>query len=160
MTSFRWLTVAAAERNCKLNCFFPNFSSDRFIKHYKIQPSNTCNCIFISFTVHRIIMVYNSCFAVCNFSFYTVCTRDTHPHSPKYRVVARGRGSGAWHPHLKSVPPYFTFDSPVAAFAAYIQYCISKMRPLHLVFGPPAAKSWRRACLSSRIKLCKPCELY
>jgi len=30
------------------------------------------------------------------------------------------------------------------AVAAYIQYCIYKMFPL-VIFGSPAAKSWRRA---------------
>jgi len=45
--------------------------------------------------------------------------------------------------------PHFTFGPPVAA---YIRHCILKCsRPfwfltLFLVFGPPAAKSWRRAC--------------
>jgi len=53
----------------------------------------------------------------------------------------RQRGaSGARPPHLKSVPPHFTFGPPVAA---YIQYCILKIWspsvfwPLLLVFGPP-----------------------
>jgi len=41
--------------------------------------------------------------------------------------------SGVRPPHLKSVPPYFMFGSPVAA---YIQYCIFKMWPPLLVFGP------------------------
>jgi len=39
------------------------------INHWKIQPSDTCNCSFICFVVQRIIMLYNSCFAVCNFLF-------------------------------------------------------------------------------------------
>jgi len=45
--------------------------------------------------------------------------------------------------------PHLTFGPPVAA---YIQYCIFKIWPpfwfwpLFLVFGPPATKSWRRAC--------------
>jgi len=59
-------------------------------------------------------------------------------------------GSGALPPHLKSVPPHFTFSLLVAT---YIQYCILKMWLPLLVFGPsfwllapPAAKSWRRAC--------------
>ena len=66
-----------------------------------------------------------------------------------HRVVASGGGSVARAPHLKSVPPHFTFGQLVAA---YIQYCILKMWPpsgfwpLLLVFGPLAAKSWRRAC--------------
>jgi len=57
-------------------------------------------------------------------------------------------GSGARPLHLKSV--HFTFGPPVAA---YIQYCIKNVPPLSgfwpllLVFGPPAAKSWRQACL-------------
>ena len=73
------------------------------------------------------------------------------------RAVASGGGSGARLPHLKSVPPHFTFGPPVAA---YIQYCILRMcppsgsLPLHLVFGPPAAKSWRRAWLE-----CILCQL-
>ena len=55
----------------------------------------------------------------------------------------RQRG-GQWcpAPRVKSVPPHVTFGPPVAA---YIQYCILKMWPTLLVFGPPAAKSWRRA---------------
>jgi len=40
------------------------------------------------------------------------------------------------------MPPHFTFGPPVAA---YIQYCIFKMCP------PPAAKSWRRACLTDNL---------
>jgi len=41
----------------------------------------------------------------------------------RHRAVASG---GKWcrAPHLKSVPPHFTFDLPVVA---YIQYCILKM---------------------------------
>jgi len=34
---------------------------------------------------------------------------------------------------LKSVPPHFTFGPPVAA---YVQYCILKMWPPLLDFGP------------------------
>ena len=37
-------------------------------------------------------------------------------------------------PHLKSVPPHFTFGPPVAA---YIQYCILKMCPPPSGFWPP-----------------------
>jgi len=36
---------------------------------WKIQPSNICNCIFVSFVVHRILMLCKNCFAVCNFLF-------------------------------------------------------------------------------------------
>jgi len=59
--------------------------------------------------------------------------------------------------------PHLTFGPPVAA---YIQYCMSKLWPPLLVFGPsfwflapPAAKSWRRAWLlvdtKSKIPLLK-----
>ena len=66
----------------------------------------------------------------------------------------RQRGSsGARPPHLKSVPPYFTFGPLVAP---YIQYSVLKMWPPLLVFGPSiwfltnsAAKSWRRTWLHS-----------
>ena len=61
-------------------------------------------------------------------------------------AVASGKASGARPPHLKSVPPHFTFGPPVAA---YIQYCILKMWPPLLVFGPPSAISCRRACICS-----------
>ena len=61
-----------------------------------------------------------------------------------------GGGSDVRLPHLKSVPPHFTFGPLVAA---YTQYSILKMWPPLLVFGPSfwflallAAKSWRRAC--------------
>ena len=59
---------------------------------------------------------------------------------------------GQWcpAPHLKSVPPHFTFGSPVAT---YIQYCILKMFPPLLVVAP-AAKSWRRAWLRVPAELC------
>ena len=40
------------------------------------------------------------------------------------RAVASGGGRGARPPHLKLVPPHFTFGPPVAT---YIQYCILKM---------------------------------
>jgi len=42
---------------------------------------------------------------------------------------------GQWcpAPHFKSVPPHFTFGSPVAA---YIQYCILKMRPPFWFLAP------------------------
>ena len=53
-------------------------------------------------------------------------TRPTGP-SPAGGSVVPGP------PHLKSVPPNFTFGPPVAA---YIQYCIFKMWPPLLVFGP------------------------
>ena len=60
---------------------------------------------------------------------------------PKYLGVTLDRqgclqrvASGAWHPHLKSVPPDFTFGSSVAAF---IKYCILKNVPPLLVFGRP-----------------------
>ena len=65
------------------------------------------------------------------------------------RAVASGGASGARPPHLKSVHPHFTFGP---LFAAYIQYSILKTCPpsgfwlLLVVFAPPAAKSWRRAC--------------
>jgi len=44
---------------------------------------------------------------------------------------------GQWcpAPHLKSLPPYFTFGPPVAA---YIQYYILKMRPHFCFFAPPS----------------------
>jgi len=42
--------------------------------------------------------------------------------------------SGAWAPHLKSVPLHFTFGPPVAA---YIQYCILNMCPPFWFLSPP-----------------------
>jgi len=51
----------------------------------------------------------------------------------RFRAVASGGESGARPPYLKSVPPHFTFGPPVAA---YIQYCILKIWPHLLVFGP------------------------
>ena len=70
------------------------------------------------------------------------------------RAVGSGGASGDRPPHLKSVPPHFMFGPPVAA---YIQYCILKMCPPLLVFGPsvcflalPAAKFWRRAWMQVR----------
>ena len=50
------------------------------------------------------------------------------------RVVASEWASGARLPHLKSVPPHFTFGPLVAA---YIQYSNLKMCPPLLGFGPP-----------------------
>jgi len=59
--------------SCKLNFYFPNFSSDKFISPWKIKPSTICYCIFISFVDNRILMqcrlIADSCFAVCNFLF-------------------------------------------------------------------------------------------
>ena len=50
------------------------------------------------------------------------------------------------------------FGPPVAA---YIQYCILKMSPSLLIFGPsfsflppPAATSWRRACKRRHVEPC------
>jgi len=37
----------ASRRSCKLNFYFPNLSSERFINYWKNQPSSTC--IFIIF---------------------------------------------------------------------------------------------------------------
>jgi len=72
-----------------------------------------------------------------------------------HRTVARGV-SGAWPPHFKSVPLHFTFDPPVAAYIPTLYFKNvappSGFWPLFLVFGPPAAKSWRRACC------CSDCE--
>ena len=53
-------------------------------------------------------------------------------------------------PHLKSVPPHFTFAPLVVA---YIQYSILKMCP------HPAAKSWRRAWskVAARLRLDMRC---
>ena len=73
---------------------------------------------------------------------------------PRYMVV--GRAVASVRPLVPGPPfeigvPHLTFGSPVAA---YIPYCISKMWPPLLVFGPsfwflapPAAKSWRPAWL-------------
>ena len=79
---------------CKLNCyFFVNFNTDRFINNGKTQPSNTCICIFI-FLVHHITMLYNSCFAVCNFLHsFIVCTSVTTQHQPN-PVCKRAEGAG------------------------------------------------------------------
>jgi len=56
------------------------------------------------------------------------------PNGTASRDVASGGASGVQPPHLKYVPPHFTFG-PLAA--AYIQYSIFKMWPPLLVFGPP-----------------------
>jgi len=64
-------------------------------------------------------------------------------------VVASGGASGARPPHLRSVPPHFTFGPPVAT---YIQYCILKMWPPLLVFDPsfwflaPPSSFWLLCC--------------
>jgi len=49
--------------------FFLCFSRNRFINNWKSQSFNSCNCIFISFVVHGIIMLYTSCFGLCNLLF-------------------------------------------------------------------------------------------
>ena len=70
---------------------------------------------------------------------------------PLYGSQGRHQQEGQWcpAPPFKIGAPHFTFGSPVAA---YIQYCILKMGPSLLVFGPsfwvlalPAATSWRWA---------------
>jgi len=58
------------------------------------------------------------------------------------RAVASGE-SVVPGPPFEIGTPHFTFGPPVAA---YIQYSILEMWPPLLVFGPPAAKLWRRAC--------------
>jgi len=67
-------------------------------------------------------------------------------------------------PHLKSVPPNFTFGPLVAA---YIQYIICLNIPPLLVFGPsfwfsapPAAVSWRRAWLQPLGWHCAECAVH
>ena len=60
-------------------------------------------------------------------------------------MQGRRQWGGQWcpAPHLKFVPPHFTFGPLVAA---YIQYSILKMCPPTSGFwSPPAAKSWWRA---------------
>jgi len=50
-------------------------------------------------------------------------------------AVTIGGASGARPPHLKSVPPHFTFGPLVAT---YIHYCIFKMWPLFWFLAPPS----------------------
>ena len=59
------------------------------------------------------------------------------------RAVASGGAVVPGPPIWNLCPPHFTFGPLVAA---YMQYSILKMSLPLLVFGPPAAKSWRRAC--------------
>jgi len=51
--------AVAIDFDCKFDFFFLNFNS-RFIiiDHWIVQPSNTCNLMFISSVVHRITMLY------------------------------------------------------------------------------------------------------
>jgi len=66
------------------------------------------------------------------------CNVAVHLH----RAVANGEASGARPPHLRSVPPISRL-----APGCYIHPTLYfKNVPPLLVFGPPAAKSWRRAC--------------
>jgi len=69
-----------------------------------------------------------------------------------YCESGRRQRGGQWCPvpPFEIGAPHFMFGPPVAA---YIQYCILKMWPPLLVFGPsfsflapPAGTSWRRAC--------------
>ena len=64
---------------------------------------------------------------------------------PSNSVSGSSPAGGHWRPdpHLKSVPPHFTFGPPVPT---YIQYCILKMWPPFWFLAPPAAKFWWRAC--------------
>jgi len=76
------------------------------------------------------------------------------PNTFQRRAVASGETSGARPPHLKSVPPHFTFGHLVAA---NIQYSIFKMFPPPFWFLVPPAVSWRRACFngSARFSIMK-----
>jgi len=86
------------------------------------------------------------------FSFCSYVTMDVNPAVTVYatphaflvraKAVASRGISGAWPPHLKSVPHHLTFGPPVAA---YFQYCILKMWPPLLVFGP--SWFWPPCCL-------------
>jgi len=61
---------------------------------------------------------------------------------------------GQWcpHPHLKSVPPHFTFSPLVAT---YIQYSILKMCPPLLVLAPPSG-FWPPCCYILATGLSRP----
>jgi len=87
----------------------------------------------------------NSCFPYLQDFVLTIYERLNQPcvllrfrqediSSNVVRAVASRGASCARTPHLKSVTPHFTFGPPVAA---YIQYCILKMLPPLLAFGPP-----------------------
>ena len=58
---------------------------------------------------------------------------DSFSAEKKARAGPSTAGEPVVTPHLKSVPPHFTFDPSVAA---YIQYCIWNLWPLLPVFGP------------------------
>jgi len=72
-------------------------------------------------------------------------------------MAGSSQAGGQWcpAPPFEIGAPHFTFGPPVAA---YIQHCILKCGPpsgfwpLFLVFGPPAAKSWRLACVMAYVK--------
>jgi len=81
-TSFQSYMINSCCDQCiikKLLNFSFHSGSNRFINHWKIQPSNTSNCIFISFGVHCIIALYNSCFAVCKFLLHSLHKGYTTP---------------------------------------------------------------------------------
>jgi len=80
-------------------------------------------------------------------------TGADHEYDITWLQGCRQRRGVQWCPDtaFEIGTPHFTFGPPVAT---YIQYCILKMCTPLLFFGPsfwflgpPAAKSWRRACL-------------
>ena len=82
-----WIrAVATQTTTCKLNFYFLNFSSDRFINQWKIKPSNIRNCIYIYFMVLRNIFLQNSCFAVCIFLFARL-VEEIHHRIPSCQVM-------------------------------------------------------------------------
>ena len=71
-------------------------------------------------------------------SFATCLCRQRIGHEWTTHLPGSSPAGGQWcpDPPFEIGAPHFTFGPPVAA---YIQYCIFKMWPLLLVFGPPAA---------------------
>jgi len=79
---------------------------------------------------------------------------SSQPKLDRHRTVASGGASGARPPHLKSVPPFHVW--PFGCYINPILYLKNMAPPsgfwtLLLVFGPPTAKSWRRAWIGSRV---------
>jgi len=71
---FKWSRVVVEQlHHGETTRWIPTFVSSAALTelsyHWKMQPSNSCNSISISFVIHRIIILYNSCLAVCNFLF-------------------------------------------------------------------------------------------
>jgi len=141
---------------CNLNFYFLCFSRNRFINNWKSQSSNSCNCIFISFVVHDIIMLCNSCFGLCNFLFALFGRRDTQHQQNTY---LQGMQTLSISHSLLDLLPH----SYVASLYHLWMHCLTKivyLEPVSLLswllsFLPDSFSAYPKCTLTPRSKITK-----